>query len=66
MITLQRVKRTQTGYVAAEADTILNHEGDGILDENIRQSYDSVKQMQVQILLGAKLTHKIANVLTSR
>ena len=66
VITLQRVKRSETGYVEAEADTILNHEGEGILDDNIRQSYDDVKQMQVQIRLDAEAAHKSSNVVTSR
>lgn len=66
VITLQRVKRSETGYVEAEADTILNHEGEGILDDNIRQSYDDVKQMQVQIRLNAEAAHKSGNVVTSR
>ena len=66
VITLQRVKCTETGYVEVAADTILNHEGEGILDDNIRRSYDSAKQMQVQMLLSAKATHKSSNVVTSR
>lgn len=66
VITLQRVKRSETGYVEAEADTILNHEGEGILDDNIRQAYDDVKQMQVQIRLDAEAAHKSSNVVTSR
>lgn len=66
VITLQRVKRTKTGYVEADSDAILNHEGEGILDENICKSYDSVKQMQVQILLAEKATHKSGSVVTSR
>ena len=66
VITLQRVKHTESGYVEAEADTILNHEGEGILDDNIRQSYDDVKQMQVQIRLNAEASHKSSSVVTSR
>lgn len=66
VITLQRVKREAHGYVEAEADTILNHEGEGILDDNIHQEYDSIKQMQVQILLNAQADHKSSNVVTSR
>ena len=66
VITLHRVKRTENGYVEATADTILNHEGEGILDDNIRRTYDSVKQMQVQILLSGKVTHKSGSVVTSR
>lgn len=66
VITLQRVKLIDNVYVAVETDTILNHEGEGILDDNIRQSYDSVKQMQVQLVLNAKAEHKDSNVVTSR
>ena len=66
VITLQRVKRTDTGYVEADSDAILNHEGEGILDDNICKSYDSVKQMQVQILLAEKAVHKTGSVVTSR
>ena len=66
VITLQRVKRTESGYVEVESDTILNHEGEGILDDNICQSYDNVKQMQVQINLSGKAEHKSPGVVTSR
>lgn len=66
VITLQRVKHTETGYVEAESDTILNHEGEGILDDNICQTYDSIKQTQVQIALGKTVNHKNSNVVTSR
>ena len=66
VISLQRVKRTETGYAEVEADTILNHEGEGVLDDNIRRSYDDVKQMQVQLALSAKATHKSSNVVSSR
>lgn len=66
VITLQRVKHTESGYVEAESDTILNHEGEGVLDDNIRKSYDSVKQTQIQIALGKAVTHKNSNVVTSR
>lgn len=66
VITLHRVKHTETGYVEAEADTILNHEGENILDDNICRTYDDVKQMQVQIRLRAKAVHNSSNVVTSR
>lgn len=66
VITLQRVKHTESGYVEAESDAILNHEGEGILDDNICKSYDSVKQTQIQILLEGRATHKSGNVVTSR
>ena len=66
VILLQRVKRTDNGYAQAESDTIINHEGEGILDDNIRQTYDDVKQMQVQIALSKEATHTSANVVTSR
>lgn len=66
VISLQRVKWTDGGYVQAESDTIINHEGEGILDDNICQTYDDVKQMQVQIELNEKATHTSANVVTSR
>lgn len=66
VITLQRVKRTSSGYADTNADTILNHEGENILDDNIDQSYDSVKQMQVQILLSTEAKHKSMDVVTSR
>ena len=66
VISLQRVKRTDSGYAQAEPDTIINHEGEGILDDNICQTYDDVKQMQVQIALNEKATHTSANVVTSR
>lgn len=66
VITLHRVKRTEGGYAQVEADTILNHEGENILDDNICQTYDDVKQMRVQIRLRAKATHNSSNVVTSR
>lgn len=66
VITLHRLKHTETGYVEAEADTILNHEGENILDDNICRTYDDVKQMQVQIRLRAKSAHNSSNVVTSR
>ena len=66
VITLQRVRRTDSGYAQAEPDTIINHEGEGILDDNICQTYDEIKQMQVQIALNAKATHTNANLVTSR
>ena len=66
VITLERVIRTESGYVKAEPDTIINHEGEGILDDNICRSYDSVKQMQVQIRLSAQATHKSGSVVTSK
>lgn len=66
VITLHRVERTETGYVEAEPDTILNHEGENILDDNICQTYDDVKQMRVQIRLCAKAVHNSSNVVTSR
>ena len=50
----------------ADPDAILNHEGEGILDDNICKSYDSVKQMQVQILLAEQAVHKTGSVVTSR
>lgn len=66
VITLQRLTHTDSGYVEAEADTILNHEGEGILDDNIHQAYDSIKQMQVQLVLDSEAKHKSSNVVTSR
>lgn len=66
VITLQRVKRAANDYVEVEADTILNHEGEGILDDNICQAYDNVKQMQVQIRLSAKAEHRNAGIVTSK
>lgn len=66
VITLQRLRRAQDDYVEAEADTILNHEGEGILDDNIQQAYDSVKQMQVQLVLGSEVKHKSSSVVTSK
>lgn len=66
VITLQRLTYSDSGYVEAEADTILNHEGEGILDDNIRQTYDGVKQMQVQLVLESEARHKSSNVVTSR
>lgn len=66
VITLQRLTHTDSGYVEAEADTILNHEGEGILDDNIHQAYDAVKQMQVQLVLDSEAKHKSSNVVTSR
>lgn len=66
VITLHRVTHTETGYVEAEADTILNHEGENILDDNICRTFDDVKQMQVQIRLRAKAAHNSSNVVTSR
>ena len=66
VITLHRVTRSAGRYVEAESDTILNHEGDGVLDDNIRQTYDSTKQMQVQIRLAGNATHKNGSVVTSK
>lgn len=66
VITLQRVKLIDNVYVSIEEDTILNHEGEGILDDNVRRSYDKVKQMQVQLVLNAKAEHRSSNIITSR
>ncbi len=66
VITLQRVRNAGEGYVEAEPDTILNHEGEDILDDNIRQAYDSIKQMQVQLVLNSEAKHKSSSVVTSR
>lgn len=66
VITLHRVKKVSDTYIEAEADTILNHAGENILDDNICQSYDSVKQKQVKILLNNKVRHKRAGIVTSR
>ena len=66
VITLQRLRHVEGGYVEAEDDTILNHEGEGILDDNIRRAYDEVKQMQVQLVLGREAKHKNSGVVTSK
>ncbi len=66
VITLERVTRKGGEYVPAEPDSILNHEGEGILDENIHLEYDGAKQTQVQIALAYEADHKSSNVVTSR
>lgn len=66
VITLKRLRRSGEGYVEAEDDTILNHEGEGILDDNIHQAYDDIKQMQVQLVLNGEAKHKSSSVVTSK
>jgi hypothetical protein len=66
VINLQRLKISDEGYQEAASDTILNHEGEEILDDNIQKTYDEKKQMQVQIALGSQSRHNSANVINSK
>ncbi len=65
VINLERVKRAKGTYVSAEPDTILNHQGEAILDDNVCQVYDDVRQTLVEIKLLAPAEHNSANVVTS-
>ncbi|MBO5246604.1 MAG: hypothetical protein J6B28_05010 [Eubacterium sp.] len=66
VITMQRIKRLGEEYISAEPDTILNHAGEDILDDNICREYDEIKQMQIKIRLEETATHTAANVVTSK
>ncbi len=66
VINLERVKRVDDTYVAAEPDTILNHEGETILDDNVCQTYDDIRQTLVELRLSEPAEHNSANVVTSK
>jgi hypothetical protein len=66
VINLQRVKSVDGGYQETTADSILNHEGEQLLDDNIQKTYDDEKQMQVQIALNGQSKHSSANVINSK
>lgn len=66
VINLERVKRLNGAYIVAEPDTILNHQGEAILDDNVCQAYDDVRQTLVELKLLAPADHNSANVVTSR
>lgn len=66
VINLERVKRVNSAYLTAEPDAILNHEGEAILDDNVCERYDDVKQTLVELKLLVAADHNSANVVTSR
>ncbi len=66
VINLERVKWVDGTYIPAEPDTILNHQGETILDDNVCQIYDDIRQTLVEIKLLAPAEHNSANVVTSR
>lgn len=66
VINLERVRWVDGTYIPAEPDTILNHQGETILDDNVCQIYDDIRQTLVEIRLLAPADHNRANVVTSR
>lgn len=66
VINLERVRWQDGTYIPAEPDTILNHQGETILDDNVCQIYDETRQTLVELKLQAPADHNSANVVTSR
>ncbi len=65
-IDLTRVKRIGDTYVEAEPDTILNHKGEGLLEDEILEYDDGVKQTVIRLSLSDVVEHNSANVITAK
>ncbi|MDD6038989.1 MAG: hypothetical protein PUD20_09390 [bacterium] len=66
VITLHRVSYVNEQYVEAADDTIMNHVGEGILDENVFTDYDDKKQSQVYLAVGEITDQASKKILISK
>lgn len=66
-ITMNRVKSSFSGtYKAATPDSIMNKEGEGILDNNVEKIKDEIKQSMTVLTLSSDETDMSFEMITSR
>ncbi len=61
-IDLTRVRLVGGTYRLADSDTIFNHQGEALLDDNVYEAYDETRQTVVELKVTVPEEHNSANV----